>query len=570
MERLRKKIISIDGKGYKAYKGLQGDYRFPDYRLFIDHVQGDPYAAPSKLRVRIDRKTAGFPADTTSSRSRTIALCDHLTRQFCRQCLKTTKGSRGIGKSGRIIMDKPVQEVLNRTSMIINDRFVEARFFMGLPARGRKISGKDAMDMIFGELPGIIPSAMFMDNLDHHALYLAIKTAEDSDFLRSRLKTHRLTCFVANGSHLPRLSGIDSSPMDPDKAIPFKSPPNLEVQFHLPNSGKITGMGIPEGVTLIVGGGYHGKSTLLNAIELGVYNHIPGDGREGVVTIPDAVKIRAADGRSISNTDISPFINDLPLAKDTACFTTQNASGSTSQAATISEAIEAGASLLLLDEDTSATNFMIRDSRMQALVPSEEEPITPFIDKVRQLNRDLGISTIVVMGGAGDYFSVADHVIQMSEYQPHDVTGKAHHIAETIMTGRVSEGGKDFGKINTRIPEKAGVPPNRSGREKISAPRVREIRFGTETIDLGDMEQLVDISQTRALGHAIRYSIQKMDGKQTLREIADHLISEIQEHGLDILLPYISGDIAAFRPYELIGAINRIRTLKVKQKITPA
>jgi predicted ABC-class ATPase len=322
-------------------------------------------------------------------------------------------------------------------------------------------------------------------------------------------------------------------------------------------------MGIAKGVTLIVGGGYHGKSTLLNALELGIYNHIPGDGRESVISVAETVKIRAADGRSIKKTDISPFIHNLPLGAGTTAFTTANASGSTSQAANITEALEAGARVLLLDEDTSATNFMIRDHRMQRLVNKEKEPITPFIDKVKQLHRDKGVSTILVMGGSGDYFDVAQRVIQMSDYQPADVTDIAHQIAAQFPTGRMAEGGRQFGEISERIPLKDGIDPTRNQRVKISAPRLRDIRFGRTNIDLGDIEQVVDISQTRAIGRAIEYATRYMDGRRTLRQVIMMVMADIDRHGLDILTPYCTGDLARFRAIELAGAINRMRTLQI-------
>jgi predicted ABC-class ATPase len=326
-------------------------------------------------------------------------------------------------------------------------------------------------------------------------------------------------------------------------------------------------MGIPEGVTLIVGGGYHGKSTLLNALELGIYNHIPGDGRELVVTVPGTTKIRAADGRSIAKTDISPFIDNLPFAKDTRAFSTENASGSTSQAANIVEAVEAGAGVLLLDEDTSATNFMIRDRRMQQLVSKDKEPITPFIDRVRQLYEDKGVSTVLVMGGSGDYFSVADHVIQMTDYVPHDVTEQARRIAKTFATGRLEEGGRCFGEITPRMPLPKSINPFKGrNRIKISAGGPREIIFGRTRIDFGDVEQVVDISQTRALGHAILYARKYMDGQRPLKQVIELVLKDLDRAGLDILTPYVTGDLARFRGIELAAVINRMRTLRVKQK----
>jgi len=448
--------------------------------------------------------------------------------------------------------------------MVVDDRFVEARFFMGLPARGRRISGNQAVDMFFQELPGIVAHSLFSENLDQNTLARHLNTVEDADALRKMLNDMGLIGFVANGALLPRASGIDPRPLPSRRAVPFQSPDNLEVDVNLPNRGIVRGMGIPKGVTLIVGGGFHGKSTLLDALEMGIYNHLPGDGREMAVTLENTVKIRAADGRQVTGVDISPFINNLPLQKDTMAFSTQNASGSTSQAASISEAIEAGANVLLLDEDTSATNFMIRDQRMQMLVAKDKEPITPFVDKVRQLSEELEISTVLVMGGSGDYFPMADQVIQMTDYCPEDVTSRAHAIASTGSNERRMEGGQNFGRIRRRIPLKSGFNPYRGGqRIKISAPRRLEILFGHTIIDIADLEQIVTTSQTRGLAHAIHHAVQYMDKQRTLKEVVDCVLADVATKGLECLTPYLTGDIAAFRAVELAAAINRMRTLKV-------
>lgn len=566
---LQAALQRIDGKGYKAYKGIAGEYRFDGYRLLVDHVQGDPFAAPSRVRIRVNRAVAGFPPDTTDGISRTVALNDFLTRRFFAACRQLARGRRGTGKSGLITIDEPVQEILARSAMRVTDGVVEARFFMGLPAVGRGISGRDAHAMFFQELPRIVAAALVLENLDRSELYRHLKTAEDADRLRDQLGGRQLVGFVADGASLPRASGIDARPLAGKQSILFRSPDELRTRIHLPNRGEVSGMGIPEGVTLIVGGGFHGKSTLLNALELGIYNHIPGDGRELVVARPRAVKIRAADGRHVEKTDISPFINNLPMKKDTRAFSTANASGSTSQAANIAEAIETGAEVLLLDEDTSATNFMIRDLRMQRLVAKDKEPITPFVDKVGQLYAERGISTVLVMGGSGDYFPVADRIIQMTDYLPCDVTRRAHEIAAACETARVNEGGSAFGDIRRRIPLVEAFNPHRENhRVKIGAPRQNEILFGRSIVDLGDVEQLVDISQTRAMGFAIAYATRFMDGRRTLREIVDLVVRDIDEGGLDILPPYLMGDLACFRGIDLAAAINRMRTLTVKQIAT--
>ncbi|MCG6909537.1 MAG: ABC-ATPase domain-containing protein [Deltaproteobacteria bacterium] len=563
---LEKTLRRIDGRGYKTYKEIEGVYDFPGFRLFVDHVQGDPFAAPSRIRARVMRPVSGFGPETTASPSRQTALCDYLTRSFHHSCTRIARGERGTGKSGLITIDRPPQEILARTAMAVDDRLVEARFFMGLPAVGRKISGRHARAMFFEELPKIVQASLYARSLSMPAVMEHIETAEDAHTLRRIIADRGLVGFVGDGSLLPRASGIDPGPLKERLAVRFESPASLKTKVRLPNRGIVSGMGIPQGVTLIVGGGFHGKSTLLNALELGVYNHLPGDGREMTVSLEAAVKIRAADGRSVAGVDISPFIDNLPFKKDTNAFFTANASGSTSQAANISEAIETGAKVLLLDEDTSATNFMIRDRRMQMLVEKANEPITPFVDRVRQLYDDLGISTVLVMGGSGDYFQAADTVIRMNNYRPEDVTERAHDIAAENDTGRIAEGGEPFGALKKRIPLKQGFDPfSQHRRTKIAAPRRKEILFGRTRIDLGDLEQIVDSAQTRGLAHGMHRAVRHMDGQRTLREVVDCVLKDVAAGGLECLTPYLTGDIAAFRAFELAGAINRMRTLHVRQ-----
>jgi len=564
---LKNILQSIDAKGYKSYKEIEGEYLFGEYTLFIDHVQGDPFAPPSRVRVRVGQDIAGFPADTYTHRSREIALRDFITRRFHEAIHKLSKGKRGSGKSGLISIDNPGQEILERTSAFVNESFVEVRFTVGLPAFGRKIAGGEAEAIFFDELPEIIHCALFFENLDKDELYKHIETCEDADFLRKELENLRLIAFVAEGSILPRQSGVSALPLAEDKAIPFLSPETLKMDVELPNWGQITGMGILRGVTLIVGGGYHGKSTLLKAIELGIYNHIPGDGREYVVSNPNSVKIRAEDGRSIKNVDVSPFLKDLPFNIDTASFSTQNASGSTSQAANILEAVEVGADVLLIDEDTSATNFMIRDRRMQKLVSKENEPITPFIDKAEMLFREYMVSTILVVGGSGDYFDIANFVIRMTDYKAEDVTLEAKEIVQNNSTGRRIEGDGYFGTVRDRIPLPESLDAAKGKREvKISPKGLHTIAFGIYEIDLNSLEQLVANSQTNAIGDAIQYAKKYMDGKKTFRQVTSLVMLDIGRAGLDVLTPRLSGDYAEFRKLELAAAINRLRTLEVEQK----
>ena len=425
-DKLYRTLDKIDNQGYKSYKKLQKNwYDFEGFKLGIPYVQGDPYARPSSIFIRISADKAEFKNWYLENETRVRAVEDFLTRKISRNISKYVKGHRGSGKSGLIAIARPGQEVIKRTSVEFTPQRIEARIKVGLPARGRTVMGYQAQDMFFQEIPEIVKNSLYFEQIEKSSLRKHVETVEEQTILRKKLAEKNLVAFIANDSILPRESGISHSPMDSREAVPFSSPSREEVEFKLPYSGKITGLGIREGITLIVGGGYHGKSTLLEAVALGVYDHIPGDGREYVVTRKDAVKIRAEDGRRIERVNISPFINNLPKEEKTEEFCSENASGSTSQAANIIEALELGASLLLIDEDTCATNLMIRDARMQQLVSKDKEPITPFIDQVENLYKNKGISTLLVVGGAGDYFDVADQVIMMDEYRPRSATAEA-------------------------------------------------------------------------------------------------------------------------------------------------
>ncbi|MBD1867778.1 ABC-ATPase domain-containing protein [Cyanobacteria bacterium FACHB-471] len=566
-QRLYQQLLQLDQRSYKAYKQIAGVYQFAGFQLSIDYVQGDPFASPSRLRVQIpqtgsqetDSGIQSFPEELYRSHSREVALRDYLTRQFA-QVAAEVRGRRGSGNSGLIAIAPTSQQVLERTSVLITSKQLEARFVVGLPARGRTILGKQAAELLCEDLPLIVDRALNYAQLNFAELRHHVETVEDADWLRQKLAERGLVAFVANGAILPRQSGVDDRPLT-QNALPFESPASLQVSFQRPNQGEISGMGIPSGITLIVGGGYHGKSTLLRAIALGIYNHIPGDGREFVVTDPAAVKIRAEDGRSIAGVNISPFINHLPQGRSTEQFSTENASGSTSQAANIMEALEAGATVLLVDEDTSATNFMIRDRRMQALIAKSKEPITPFVDKIRQLYQDYSVSTILVMGGSGDYFDVANTVVAMTDFQPQEVTAKAKAIAQQYATDRTPEGGSQFGAIAQRIPH-FSLPQERGDRPRTKVRDVDELVFGAEAIDLTAVEQIVEVNQLRAIGAALTYIQQHyLDGRYSLKTILEYVMADLQSGSPDILTAFPQGDLAMFRPDELAAVLNRMRSL---------
>ena len=558
---LKNELFKIDGKGYKAYKVLEGKYDFKKYVLSIDHVQGDPFASPSRVRIIIDNKIAQIPEELFDNKNKEIAVCDFLTRLFSKNIKNQSEKIFGSGKSGLIEISRCPQEILERTAIIRNKNFFEARFYVGFPARGRSVLARELEKIIFNIIPNIVENTFIYKNINKLNLINRVKLIEDQFYIRKNLKEKGLVAFVANESILPRESGVSARPLRNGKK--FISPQALEVEFDTPNRGKIKGMGIPKGITLIIGGGYHGKSTLLRALELGIYNHIEGDGREFVITDESALKVRAEDGRAITSTDISLFINNLPNGKDTIKFNTENASGSTSQAANIIEAIESKSKVLLIDEDTSATNFMIRDDIMQQLVVKEKEPITPFIDVAKSLYKQLGISTILVAGSCGDFFDIADLVIQMDSYEPYEVTAKAKELSR----GKVSlrddlDISIDFG----RVLDKGSISEGPKGI-KIKTLGKDGLSINKENIDLKSVEQIVDGEQINTIGMAIKFIEDKYSGKDlTIVKIADEIEKDITKNliGIDNIKGG-NGSLAMPRKQEILCAINRLRTLKIKK-----
>ena len=558
---LRNKLRSIDHRSYPAYKELRGQYDFTDYVLSIDHVQGDPFAAPSRLSVLVKAQRAAFPTAFYNTFEKRVTLQDHLTRLFAREVSGGSFQAKGSGKSGLLSVSRCGQQVLERTALKVKEGNLTLRFEAGFPANGRTINARELEKMLFDILPDCVRKSLYYARIDQNKLKQAICLCEDQQYIRKKLPELSLCAFVADGSILPRESGVSERPMK--DAVPFQSPQSLKVTLELPNKGKITGMGIPRGITLFVGGGYHGKSTILQALQNGVYNHIKGDGRELVITDNTAVKLRAEDGRSIANVDISPFIGNLPNKRDTAHFSTEDASGSTSQAANLMEAVEAGSSLLLIDEDTSATNFMIRDQLMQEVISAGEEPITPFICRVNCLYRDLGISSIIVAGSSGSYFHVADTVIQMKEYVPYDITQKAKKAAEgyPAMTGG-KESFPDY--LDKRCP-KPDMGLKKDDRIKIKTMGTSELLLSKESVELRYLEQLKDQEQTAALAWVLKFAeLKLMDGRKTLKQIGDFLEKQLDRGGLESLFDHgeVSSSLARPRKQEIMACINRYRKLR--------
>lgn len=563
LDELKSELYKIDGKSYKLYKNLEGQYAFKDYILSIDHVQGDPFAAPSRIRVIVKQNMAGFPKELFDNKNKNIAVADYLTREFYYNVNKFSEKIFGSGKSGLIAMSRCPQQILERTSIIIDNDKVEARFYVGFPARGRSVLAKELEKILYNVLPNIVEKTLIYKNISNEKLKDRVNLVEDQEYIRSELSKRGLIAFIANGSTLPRESGVSTKPLKNAKR--FVSPKELEVEFSTKSNGLVKGMGVKKGITLIVGGGYHGKSTLLRALELGVYNHIEGDGREFVITDNSALKVRAEDSRCVSKTDISLFINNLPNGKDTVEFCTENASGSTSQAANIIEGIESNAKVLLIDEDTSATNFMMRDDIMQKLVAKEKEPITPFIEIVKPLYEQKGISTIIVVGSCGDFFDVADCVIQMDNYETKDVTKEAKNLSRGEILKRIEARKLKINIQFNRVVKKGTIQAGERGI-KIKTIGVDTIIINKEEINLRSVEQVVDNEQLNSIGSIMKWAEDNIvDKGLSLDKFVDNILEEINKNGL-IAMEKIkggSGSLAMPRKQEIMAAYNRYRKLKV-------
>ena len=561
---LEKLLRSIDHRSYPAYKDTKGSYSFPKYVLSIDHVQGDPFASPSKVSIHIQGKAAGFPSETYDKPYKRTALCDYLLRLFKQKTDKYNFKAKGSGKSGLISVSKCGQEILERTACEISpsDGSLMIRLEVGFPANGRTINSQELIKIFFDFLPECVNSVCFYARLDPRKVESVISLSEDQQYIREQLPILGLTSFIANGSVLPRESGVSQRPMK--DSVPFTSPASMEVTLMLPHRGPVAGMGIPKGITLIVGGGYHGKSTLLKALELGVYNHIGGDGREYVITDASAMKIRAEDGRSIKKADISMFVNDLPNGRDTVSFYTEDASGSTSQAANVVEAIESGSSLLLIDEDTSATNFMVRDELMQRVVHRDQEPITPFIERARLLYEKYGISSVIVAGSSGSYFHIADYIIQMDRYIPREITefAKKEALAFPMLTGPAGEPPKpSVSRCPSPSPEVKG-----NSRLKMKTMGRDGFSINRENIDLRYVEQLADSEQCTALGYILTYAKNSLfNGRNNLQSVVNALENILRSKGLAAVVPgsYLPSGLAMPRRQEIFACLNRYRGLNV-------
>lgn len=556
LDDLARSLHNLQMRPYPAYHDIEGMWAFPTYTFHLDHAQADPYAAPSKARVRISHEHAGFPRSTFESRIRRTALSDYILRRLHRVCHERKydqklKGSGWAGaKGGQLEVDAPGQHVLERTAVIVDEDGIEMRFLVGLPAQGRSILGHLAAMVLCEHIPEMVEYGLVYASYDATALERHLFTIEDQHVLRSKLREHGLVAFVPNGAKLARRSGDSDLPMP--SCVPFQSPPSLQVSIEIPNRGSIQGMGLRMGtLNVCIGGGFHGKSTLLSAMALGSYNFVPDDGREFVCTSEDVACVRSEDGRCVGKVDISPFITNLPNGADTSMFSTTNASGSTSCAASLMESLELGADFLVLDEDTTASNFLVRDYAMQLLVPNE--PITPLVARARTMMNATGVSILLVCGSSSSFLSEADVVLQMDRYVMKDVTQRAKELCKSMNVNPVLT--PDLPSFRNLCKRTVSFP----------LPQVRTttqhrhlIQFGDHALDLSSTPQLVHKSQTRAIETLLRRWMSSTP--VSLRSLVDQVHDDMEKSGLDALQERTTdGFLARPRRLDIGIALNRLR-----------
>ncbi|MBT3183338.1 MAG: ABC-ATPase domain-containing protein [Nitrospina sp.] len=559
-QELLNQITSLNGKGYKSYKNLQGkSFSFDLFQLTFEHVQGDPFAAPSRLSIKIGLETAGFAKTHYENSLRKLALEDHLLREVSQRVQKCKGKVKGSGRSGEVAVQSPGQKIIRRSGMHIKSDSLTLTLFAGLPGDGRRVLAEECVKLFSEILPPVWEESLLAKSLDMNRVQRALDTLEDYSALSELLDQNHWASFVADGSLLPRASGISDLPLKKDGVL-FSAPEEMSAEVHLPHSGKVRGMPIPLGITLIVGGGFHGKSTLLKAIQDAVYPHVAEDGREGIATQPTAVKIRAEDGRSVQPINISGFMDNLPLIASTKNFSTVSASGSTSQAVNILEAIEAGSSLLLMDEDTCATNFMIRDARMQTLITSE--PITPLVDRIEELHKDLGVSTLLVMGGSGDYFDSADTVIAMDSFQPKLVTAKAKQIVQENPGSRKNETSGPLPEVPMRTRNLSTLDFSRGKKLcVIQTQKLISLILGRTEIDVRYIEHLVEPGQLELCGWILKQlkGMRDTDANVSNSDAIKNILRTIENGELESVAPFNNGLLALPRLQDVMATLNRLR-----------
>jgi len=499
-EVLHKTLKNADGKPFQKYKGLQNNFVLENYEIIFDDIQNDR-AGHTAMRVRVPHKKAGFPVNMFDTKKREIALRDLISRRFREAARTHARSPIPKTSGGEVYIPRPGQEILERGSIAITQYFIEARFTVDLPSDGNKVSAM-AMNLLLERIDRIVSDSMYFSAYKQSKVYNHLQTYENAEFIRENLSSKGIVAFIADGSVLPRRDD-DLAPMI--DAVPFSCSDDLKVTFDVPYGEPITGAGIPKGFTAVSGCSRSGKSTLIDAIYAGVYDHIPGDGREYVISSPDAAFILAEPNRPADSVDISMFVKDTPEFEDTSAAKREFVSSPMSELLSVSEAVEMGSELILVDEEYSNPCIMRKGFL------AEGESITPLSDLGHSMG-EAGVSMIMITGDESVVRS-ADNVLLMKDHKLSKVD------VERKSTDAV------FSKPVSRYPVSKGIVYEKGHRDvNVNAQEIRTIEIGEFKVHV-PVAAFFDISQTDAVADAVAMMKDMMDGSKSMKDVCDSVIA---------------------------------------------
>lgn len=539
-EVLRKTLKNADGKPFQKYKGIQNNFVLEDFEIIFDDVQNDRMGHTA-IRVRVPHKKAGFPEDMYDTKLREIALRDLIARRFRESARTHARSPIPKTSGGEVFIPRPGQEILERGSVAISPYFIEVRFTADLPADGNKVSAV-AMDLLMERIKTIISESLYFSAYKQSKVYNHLQTYENAEFIRENLDSKGIVAFIADGSVLPRRDD-DLAPMVDAKE--FVTDPALKVTFDVPYGEPISGMGIPKGFTAVTGASRNGKSALLDAIFAGVYDHIPGDGREYVITSRDAAFIMAEPNRPADSVDISMFVPETPEFDDTSAAKKEFVSSPMSEFVSVSEAVEMGSKLILIDEEYSNPCVMRKGFL------ADNEKIISLSEMGSSMGRQ-GISLVMVSGDESVIRS-ADNVLV--------VEGFKVSPAKVERTGN----GKEFSMPADRYPVSKGIVYEKGHRDvNVTAQEIRTIEIGEFKVHV-PVAALFDISQTNTVADAIAYMKEHMDGSKNMLDVCKDAIGAIKAE--DDSTDNGSGmHHATIRAIDLAAVLNRHPQMLAIQK----
>lgn len=555
MKALYQKIRALNGKNYGLYKSLaEKSWDFGDFVLEFLHVQGDPFAPASRVLLKISLQKLGYAPVWGNSFERRLALSDFLLRR-----LSAVVQEHFPEKNAPVAIENPGPEMLVRNSLWIDNGDLRVCLQVHLPGEGRKIESEAAAEILTMVLPDLVSASLYNDSSRAAQLEAHYGVLADRVEILAELDKRGLCAFVPDGAVLPRASGLSEAPLK--DAVPFVAPPEMAVTLEICGR-EIRGMGIPRGVTVITGGAFHGKSTLLQALTRSVFPHVPGDGREGIVVDETALRVGVEDGRSVRATDLSIFVRDLPGGVSTKDFTTLSASGSTSEAANLLEAIEAGSRTFLIDEDSSAVNFLIRDIRVRKLLGDDREPLIPLTDRIRAIAQ-AGYSFILVAGACGDYLDLADNIVVMANYKAE--CAKSTKPAESAEANFAPPAPRAFADYMQPL-QKSVRPASAVERQvKVKLAGDSLLQIGFLVSDTSRLNTLVDKSQRLGAGFLLLNLLQNAASNadsmasDSVSDAAGKLCESIRNVGFRNLPQGLSREMSLPREVDIACVAFRLR-----------